>query len=269
MIEKHDLRALQSTCHRHPNADCDPVRCGSGLLRRSLAFAASERKRGLQICFLNGSDFSNRVPVLAPRLRLAGVEKTEVGLVIRIRARHYFDIRSVCASAVFLGEISVPRVAKIVVAPGPLLFTGGNVMTGDMNNPTFRNVIVTAKEIFFASDAHVAARSRNVGVPGEVVGRVVACCVLCVACYVLRTMRRNKLSRQLGCRDSAVPAFAIVHTVIEALCQRKFAYGTAGMVRYMRNIRRKKALVAFMNPRSHVGPPEECLDERGSVVSPH
>ena len=81
--------------------------------------------RRIEIGVLRRADLLDRIPVLTPGLRLAGLQEGEIGLIVGIDSRHQLDVW-----AVAVGEIAVPGVAELVVAPGPLLLAGGDVMVG-------------------------------------------------------------------------------------------------------------------------------------------
>ena len=94
-------------------------RCG----RRPL-----EAERGVAGRLVRGADLGDRVPVLAEGLGLAGREEGEVGLVVGVDAGHQLDV-----GAVVVGEVAVPGVAEGVVAPGPLLLAGRDVLVGPVD----------------------------------------------------------------------------------------------------------------------------------------
>ncbi len=71
----------------------------------------------IQIGKVRNSDFANWIPELAESLGLSRSEKGKIWLIIRIHTGHKLDVR-----AVRIGKASVPCIAKLVVAPGPLLF---------------------------------------------------------------------------------------------------------------------------------------------------
>jgi hypothetical protein len=97
----------------------------------------------------------NWVPILAPRLCFAGLQKTEVRLVIGIYTSHDFDIGGKFTPFVRAGQIAIPGITELVVSPGPLLFSRADVMIGDVHNAGLCSVIVTTEEIFLTAQAHV------------------------------------------------------------------------------------------------------------------
>ena len=127
---------------------------------------------GVKVRVLWRTDPLNRIPILTPRLCFAGLKKAEVGLVVGVNSGHDFDVWTELAFRVALGEIAIPRVAELVVAPSPLFLTGRDMVIGNMDDTRLRLVIVTAEEIFLTAHAHVGRGHRNVGVERKVVGLV-------------------------------------------------------------------------------------------------
>ena len=58
---------------------------------------------------------------------LIRLEEGEIRLVIGEHTGHQLDV-----GAVFIGQIAIPRLAKVPAAPSPLLFAGGNMVIRDM-----------------------------------------------------------------------------------------------------------------------------------------
>ena len=121
---------------------------------------------------LRGTDLLNWVPILTPRFCFTGLQKTEIGLVVGIDAGHDFDVGAELPTGIGVGQIAVPRVPEFVIAPGPLLLSGRDVMVGIMNDAGFRRVIVAAKEIFLRTHAHVGRGHGDVRVPAQVIWRI-------------------------------------------------------------------------------------------------
>ena len=122
---------------------------------------------------LRRADFPDRIPELVPRFRLAGLEKTEIRLIVGVDAGHDFDVRSIFAFDIFFREVSIPGVAELVIAPRPLLLAGRDVVVGDVDNARLRRVIVATEEILPAAHAHIGSWHGNVRVKRKVVGRVI------------------------------------------------------------------------------------------------
>ena len=72
--------------------------------------------RSLEIGLLHRADQSGGIPVLAPRLCFAGLEVSEVGLVIRVDSGHQFDVRWMFAFGIGIGQIPIPGIVKFVIA---------------------------------------------------------------------------------------------------------------------------------------------------------
>ena len=89
----------------------------------------------------------NRIPVLAPTPRLTRLEKAEVGLVVGVNAGHDLDVGRKLAVHVGVGEVAVPRIAKLVVTPSPLLLARRDVMIGDVDKAGLGLVVLTPEEI--------------------------------------------------------------------------------------------------------------------------
>ena len=82
-------------------------------------------------------------------------------------------------------------------------------------------------------------------------------------------MRRDELMRAFVRRHPFASTFAIVDTIIKCLAEWVPAHCAFGMVSNIMNVRREKALIPFMNARGDIGPPQECLHQRRTVISPH
>ncbi len=81
--------------------------------------------RGVDIRGLRRTDGTVRVPELAPRFRLPGLEEGKVGLVVGEDAGHQLDVGRIFAGdRIGVSEVAVSGVAKFVVAPGPLFLAG-------------------------------------------------------------------------------------------------------------------------------------------------
>ena len=113
---------------------------------------------------LRRADFLDRIPILAPRFGFAGLQKTEVRLVVSVNACHDFDIGGKFAALIGVGQIPIPRITEFMIAPCPLFFSGRNVVVRNMDDARLRFVIVAAKKIFLAAHAHVRRGHGNVGI---------------------------------------------------------------------------------------------------------
>ena len=202
------------------------------------------------------------IPVLTPSFGFARLQEAKVRLIVRIDPGHDFDVRTEFALGVAVGQIAIPRVAEVVIAPRPLFLAGRDVVVGNVNDAGLRGVIVAAKEIFLAAHAHVGGGHGDVGVEGQVVGGVMGQ----TGNRRLAGVRRDELGGHFGGGDAFGTAFAVVHTVIMALGQGIFAGGAFGVVGDVIDVRREKALVGFMHAGGHIGPPEEALHTGRAIV---
>src|SRR5215472_14032226 len=94
----------------------------------------------VEVCVLSWSDFLNGIPILAPGFCFTRLQKTKIRLVVGVNARHDFDVGAELAALVGVGQIAVPGITEIVIAPGPLLFAGRNVMVRYMDDAGLRPV---------------------------------------------------------------------------------------------------------------------------------
>src|SRR5262249_46665526 len=128
--------------------------------------------------------------------------------------------------AVLVGEVPIPGVTELVVAPGPLLFAGRDVMVSDVDEAGFAFVVVAAAKIFHRADRHVAGWNRNVGVPSQIVRGIVP--------------GRHELAGPLFLWDSLLGALAIIDAIVVAVTQRKAAHRALGVVSDVAHIGRKE-----------------------------
>jgi len=124
---------------------------------------------GIQVRRLDRTDFLDRVPKLTPHLRFAGVQKTEIRLVVGIGACHYFDVGAELPRLIWLSQIAIPGITEFMVAPRPLFLARRDMMVRVVDDTGLRGVIIAAKEISLTPHTHVRGRNRNVGVKREVV----------------------------------------------------------------------------------------------------
>lgn len=59
-------------------------------------------------------------------------------------------------------QASIPGVAELMIAPGPLLLAGRDIMIRHVNYSGIRGVIGSSKEVLFRLCDHVAGRHGNV-----------------------------------------------------------------------------------------------------------
>jgi len=79
---------------------------------------------------------------------LAGLKEAEVGLVVRINAGHDFDVRTKLTVRIGVGQVAIPCVTELVIAPCPLFLAGRDVVVRVVNDASLGLVIVTAEKIF-------------------------------------------------------------------------------------------------------------------------
>src|SRR6266436_7780492 len=87
---------------------------------------------------LGRADLLDGIPILTPGFGLPRLEKTEIGLIVRVNAGHELDVRAILAFLIFVRQVPIPRITELVIAPRPLFFPGRNVMVGIMNNAGLR-----------------------------------------------------------------------------------------------------------------------------------
>ena len=121
------------------------------------------------ICILDDSQFAVREEILDERLFLVRHDPAEIGLVLRVHARHQLDVR-----AVLVRQVPVPGAAEIAVPPSPLLLARGEAMVRHMQHTALRVVLVTALEIIVRGGDHIGGRDLDILVVGNVdTGRVI------------------------------------------------------------------------------------------------
>ena len=128
-----------------------------------------------------------------------------------------------------------------------------------MDDAGLGRMVVATEKVLLRAHAHVGGGHGDVGVEGEVVGRVVNRCFAASG-------RRDELGRSLAGGHAGFGAVAVIDTVVVALAERILAHRAAGVVGHVGDVGREKALVGLMHAGGDVGPPEKCLHERGAVV---
>ena len=129
-----------------------------------------------------------------------------------------------------VGQVAVPSPTEFMVAPGPLLFAWGDVMIRYMDEAGFVSVVVPAEEVSGRSDGHVRCRDWDIFVPVQ------------------------------------SSAGAVVDAVVAVPTDWKLRHGALGMVGHVGDIGREEGLVVVVHAGGDIGPPEEGLHERCSVV---
>ena len=211
-----------------------------------------------QVGLLGRTNLADRIPVLAPGLGLARLQEGEVGLVVGKDPGHQLDV-----GTVGIGEVAVPGIAEFVVAPGPLLLAGGDVVVGDMDQAGPFGMVVAAEEILLRAHAHVRGRHRDVGIPGEIVGRILD---QSLPFSLRQAMWRHEVAGNLRLGDTMPGAGGVIDPIVVALAERIGAGRALGVVGDIIDIGREEALVLFVDPGGDIRPPQEGLRQGGPVV---
>ena len=152
-------------------------------------------------------------------------EPGKVRLIVTVHAGHELDIR-----AIPVRQVPVPGPPEIAAAPGPLLFSGGNVVIGDMQNACLDTIIITAYEIIIAVGTHVAGGDGDIFIPGYV-----------------------------------HPGTVIV-LIVYAGGNGKLTHVPLAVIEYGGHIRREDALRIAVHRHGRIGPPQEGLRQAGAVI---
>ncbi len=174
-------------------------------------------------------------------------------MVVGIDPGHDFDVGVAGALGVGVSEVAIPGIAELVIAPGPLLFAGGDMVIGDVDDAGLGLVVVAAEEVVLAADAHVGSGHGDIGVVGEVVWGIV------VGGWL-------ELAGLFVCGDPEGCALSIFHAVVGALSERVAAHRAAGVIGHAGDVRGEEALVLLVDTGGDVGPPEKRLGVRGAVM---
>ena len=149
----------------------------------------------------------------------------EIRLVIREDAGHQLDVRTV-----LVRQIPVPGLAEITVSPGPLFFSGGNVVV--------RHVEKTCVQVF-------------VKVPDEVVVRM--------CCHV----RGGHFDVAVA---GNVDALRIIVFIVFACGNGEGGYGPFAVIHDCMHVRREYGICMLIDRNCRIGPPQEGLRHIGAVV---
>ena len=156
---------------------------------------------------------------------LIRLEEGEIRLVIGKHTGHQLDVGSV-----FIGQIAIPRLAKVTAAPCPLLFAGGNMVIRDMQKPRLAVVVVIADKIIVRVICHIGGRHRDIFVAGN------------------------------------IGAGGVVVLVVYAVRNRKFGNSTLAVVHHSVYIGRENRLRGIVDRHSRVRPPQKGLRTVRGVV---
>ena len=218
----------------------------------SLCAAARERRRRLEVRVVRRTDGANGIPMLAPNFGFAGLEVGEVRLVVGVDAGHQLDVGRVFAVGVGVGEVAVPRVAELLVAPRPLFLAGGNVVVRHVNETGLRGVIVAAEEILARTHAHVGGGDGNVRIPRKIVG--------------CAPDGGRIATGPLGGRHPVTRAGTVVDPVVSPRRARERAHRPLGVIGDVGGIGREKRLVVPVDAGRDIRPPQKRLHVGRAVV---
>ena len=80
--------------------------------------------------------------ILCKRFFFVWLEPGEVWLVVGVDASHEFDVWPV-----FVGQVAIPGLAELAMAPCPLLFARRDMMIGNVQDTGLLRVIVAADKV--------------------------------------------------------------------------------------------------------------------------
>ncbi len=196
--------------------------------------------------------------MLAPGARFARLQETEIGLVIRVNARHQFDVGAEFTLRGGVRQIAIPGIAEGMIAPGPLLFARRDVVIRQQHDARLRRMVISSAKILARAQAHVRTRRGNVGIERQIIRRVIYRCFPAA-------MGRHELRGAFGSRDTTARALAVINPIISSFAQGVLADRAPGVIRHARHIRREKRLNGFVRLDRHVRPPQKGLRERRAV----
>ncbi len=126
----------------------------------------NQLQRQLRIGILHHPQLAIGKEVLHKHLLFIRRKPGKVRLVIGVDAGHQLDI-----GAIFVGQIAVPRLAKVAIAPAPLFFARRDVMVGNMQQPTALVVVISADKVVVRFLRHIRGGYRNVFITGDIDAR--------------------------------------------------------------------------------------------------
>ena len=166
-----------------------------------------------------------RHEILCKCFFLKGFEPCEIRLVVAEHAGHQFNIRTV-----FICQVTVPGLAEVAAAPGPLLLAGTHMMVRHMQNACALPVIISADKIIIGVRAHITGRYRYIFIPGD------------------------------------IHTGAIIMLVIYTGRNREPADRTLAMIEHRCDIRRKNGLCKVIYCNCGICPPQKRLWKRRTVI---
>lgn len=188
----------------------------------------AQANRRCSIGVAGRADLLDRIPELTPGFGFAGLEKREIGLVVGVHPRHQFDVR-----AVLVGQIAVPGIPELMIAPCPLFLAGGNMMIGHMDDARLPGMIVAAEEVLLRPHAHVGCGHRYVGIPRQIVGRI-------PELSGAAAMGRYEVCRTLVGRHAFTAPAVVIDAVVASLAERILAHRPAGVIGDVSDVGGKK-----------------------------
>ncbi len=166
-----------------------------------------------------------RHKILLKGLFLKWLQPCKIRLVIRIYPRHQFNIGSV-----LVRKITIPGSAEVSASPGPLFFTGGNMMIGHVKDSCLFPVVIAPQEVIVGMLRHKRSRYRNILVPGNVHTR------------------------------------AVIFLIIHSGGNRETGHIPLAVIHYCVDIRRENGLGILIHRHRRIRPPQKGLRKRCSII---
>ena len=138
----------------------------------------------VEVCIGRHAERADGIPRLLEALGFIGFEPGEVGLVVRVRARHQLGIRTRG-----IGQRTLPRARKLIVRPGEHLFADRDVVVADVDDAALLARIVAAEIVIVRRGAEIGGRELGV----EMLADVNA--VLRIKGVAVEVSARNRIGR--------------------------------------------------------------------------
>ena len=174
---------------------------------------------------LHHSQLLVRHEVLREAFHFVGLHPGEIRLIVGKHAAHQLYVRSV-----FVGQVTIPGLAKISVTPRPLLLSRSDVMAGNVHQASVGVMFVTAHKIILAADRHVGGGHGNVLVPGNIYSG------------------------------------GVVYLIIGAGSYREARYVSFPVIEYGMYVGWENRLIVIIDRYRRIGPPEKGLGEGSAIV---
>ena len=204
------------------------IHAGSIKYQSSFAFLYFQVQQSIFRGILYIAHFAVRHEVLHPRLLFVGLQPTEIGLVVSVHAGHQFDVR-----AVLIGQVTVPCLAEVAVAPCPLFLARRDMMVGHVQQAAAYIFFITAHKVIFGLDGHVRGGHGDILVFGDI----------------------------HPCR--------VILLVIDSRSDGERGYITLAVVEHSIDVGREHRVVMVVHHHGGIGPPQEGLRERSAVIDLH